>query len=131
LTMRLTRLFYLSIFDFLKRVRHWLEKQDPNGQHSLRTEWLSLALFDSHSHFCLSCGTDLTFDVTLVRDEMTVISYGPVGGADGSRGDYRKIRFHSDAEFEIFLKLELRRLIRNHKRQAAAPGPVPEDAVTV
>jgi len=74
-----------------------------------------------HSHFCLSFGTVLFVDATIVRDEITVTTYGTGIRAEGSTsGEYRKIKFHSDAEFEIFLKIELRRLIRQRQRQEAA-----------
>lgn len=82
-----------------------------------------MSLFDSQSHFCVSFGSALTIDVTLVRDEMIVTSYGSANGADGTSGEYRKVKFYSDAEFEIFLKLEVRRLLRQQKRQATASAP--------
>lgn len=117
-------LFEKRIRKALVRVRHWLRTHDPTGQYSLRTEWLSLSLFDSHSQFCVSFGTALTIDVTIVRDEMVVTSYGSSTGTDGTGGDYRKVKFSSDAEFEIFLKLEVRRLLRQQKRQAALVAAV-------
>ena len=89
----------------------------------LKTEWLALSLFDSQSHFCVSFGSALTIDVTLVRDEMVVTSYGSTTGVDGTSGEYRKVKFYSDAEFEIFLKIEIRRLLRRQKRQANASVP--------
>ena len=61
--------------------------------------------------------------MTLVRDEMVVTSYGSTNASDGSSGEYRKVKFFSDAEFEIFLKIEVRRLLRRQKRQAAAFVP--------
>lgn len=96
-----------------QRVRQWLKAKYPACQDTLKTEWLTLSLFDLHSHFSLSFRDALTIDVTIVRDEMTVISYGPASKPEGTSGEYRKVKFHSDTEFEIFLKLELRRLSRS------------------
>jgi hypothetical protein len=62
---------------------------------------LALSIFDLQSHFTLSF-RQLVLDVTIVRDSMTVNSLG-----DGDV--HRKVKFHSDAEFELFLKIELRR----------------------
>ena len=74
----------------------------------MKTEWLSLSLFGMHSRFVLSYGSNLTIDVTIVRDEMTITTFDVSGGGGGSTlgGAYRKVKFHSDAEFEIFLKME-------------------------
>lgn len=60
--------------------------------------------------------------MTIIRDEMTLVtrddsSYS-VGEASGS---YRKVKFYSDSEFEIFLKLELQRQV---KRSQATQQPV-------
>lgn len=88
-----------------------------------------------HSHFCLSFGSNLTIDVTIVRDEMTITCFNDVSGGgvlSGSGGDgagaggtYRKVKFHSDAEFEIFLKMELRRQMKLQKQQQDQDSNLP------
>lgn len=64
-------------------------------------EWLPLSTFDAHSQFALSV-VDETLDVGIDREEVNVT-------ITGEGGDFRRVTFHSDAELEIFLKMETRR----------------------
>jgi hypothetical protein len=67
-------------------------------------EWLALSMFDLQSHFTLSF-RQLVVDVNIVRDSLTVTRM------EGD-SNYRKVQFFSDAEFELYLKMELRRQIK-------------------
>ena len=64
-------------------------------------------MFDLQSHFTLAFG-GLVLDVNIVRDGMTVTRIG-------DSEEHRKVKFYSDEEFELFLKMELRRRILNNK----------------
>ena len=59
-------------------------------------------MFDLQSHFTLAFGT-LVLDVNIVRDGMTVTRIGE------NNEEHRKVKFYSESEFELFLKMELRR----------------------
>jgi hypothetical protein len=105
-----------------QRVRHWLKISHPGIPDNISIEWLALSLFDLHTRFCLSFGQSLTIDVAIVRDEMTVITQNEWSNKASSAGQssstaYRKVKFRSDAEFEIFLKIELQRSIRSQSQQ--------------
>jgi hypothetical protein len=86
----------------LVRIARWLKGLTSDR---MTVEWLALSLFDLHSHFTL-CFQHLAVDVTIVRDSMTVCRV-----AEG--GEHRKVNFRSDREFEIFLKLELKRQLKH------------------
>ena len=86
----------------LVRIARWLMRQTSSDR--LDVEWLALSVFDLQSHFTLRF-QQLVLDVTIVRDSMTVTQI-----AEG--GEHRKVHFHSEKEFEIFLKMELRRHLR-------------------
>jgi hypothetical protein len=94
-------LYEKSIRKSLVRVARWLKQQTSDR---MEIEWLALSLFDLHSHFTLSF-QDFAVDVTIVRDSMTVMRL-----TDG--GEHRKVHFHSDKEFELFLKMEMRRQLK-------------------
>lgn len=87
----------------LVRVKEWLRSKSPDA--TMVVEWLALSVFDKNSQFVLSYKT-FVIDVSIERDEMTITRYG-------DNGEYRKVTFHSEQEFEIFLKLELRRRLDN------------------
>jgi hypothetical protein len=73
----------------------------------MTVDWLeALSIFDLQSHFTLHFRR-LVLDINIVRDGMTVTRMGD--------DEYRKVKFHSDTEFEVFLKMELRRRLRNIK----------------
>ena len=76
----------------------WLKVQTTE---KLLVQWLPLSMFDLQSHFTM-CFRQLVLDVSIVRDTMTVVRLGDTE-------EHRKVRFHTDKEFELFLKMELRR----------------------
>lgn len=94
-------LYEKRIRKVLLRLSEWLKE---HSSESMSVEWLALSLFDLHSHFTV-CFRQVILDVTIVRDSMTVCRI-----AEG--GEHCKVQFHSDREFEIFLKLELKRQLR-------------------
>jgi hypothetical protein len=94
-------LFERRIRKTLSKVNQWL------GQHKeeqLTVEWLSLSIFDLHSQFAMACRSWFV-DVHLAAEELTVTQLG-------DDGDYRKVKFHSDVEFELYLKTALGRLLK-------------------
>jgi hypothetical protein len=95
-------LYEKRIRNVLIRIAQWLKGLTSDR---MTVEWLALSVFDLHSYFTL-CFQQLTLDVTIVRDSMSVCMV-----AEG--GQHRKVSFHSDREFEIFLTLELKRRLRN------------------
>ena len=70
----------------------------------MEVEWLALSMFDLQSHFTLQF-FKFVLDVNIVRDSMTVTRM------DGD-SNYRKVQFFSDHEFELYLKMELRRQLK-------------------
>jgi len=94
-------LFEKRIRKSLVRIAQWLKGLTPDR---IIVEWLALSLFDLHSYFTLSFRR-VTLDVTIVCESMSVCMIG-------EQGEHRKVDFHSDKEFELFLKLELRRQLR-------------------
>jgi hypothetical protein len=70
----------------------------------MEVEWLALSMFDLESHFTLSF-RQFVLDVSIVRDSMTVTR------VEGD-SNYRKAQFFTDAEFELYLKTELRRQLK-------------------
>lgn len=76
-------------------------------QEPLHVEWLSLSVFDLHSHFTLTFA-DGAWDVTLDCDTMTVTSM--------NNGVPRKVNFQTDWELQGFLESTLRRWHRNDKQ---------------
>ena len=91
-------LFEQRIRKALSRVSEWLNSK--YGE-KLSVEWLSLSVFDLHSKFTICC-RQLVVDGIISRDDLTITRV-----ADSE--DYRKVHFHTDREFEIYLKLELQR----------------------
>lgn len=92
---------------FERRIRKTLSKVNSWLAHSaeqLVVEWLSLSIFDLHSQFTIACRS-WCVDVHLVADELTVTQFDEDGA-------YRKVKFHSDAEFELYLKTALGRLLK-------------------
>lgn len=98
-------LFEQRIRKALLRISKWLKSETSE---KMAVEWLALSIFDLQSHFTL-CFRRLVLDVHIIRDGLTVTSIGE------EIGEYRKVKFHSDVEFELFLKMELRRRLRNNK----------------
>jgi hypothetical protein len=73
----------------------------------MTVDWLALSIFDLQSHLTLSF-CRLVLDVNIVRDGMNITRID-------EDGNCHKVKFHSDAEFELFLKLQLRRELRNNQ----------------
>jgi hypothetical protein len=97
-------LFEARIRKTLRTVKDWLRSLGTAGSDSLHIEWLMLSVFDLSSQFTVTFRS-WSVDVAIVCDELTVTRFG-------SRGDYRKVKFHSDKEFELYLKTSLRRLLQ-------------------
>jgi hypothetical protein len=111
-------IFVQKIRKSLKRVSKWL-KLTKYSDEGLVVEWLPLSTFDLHSQFSL-CFLGASLDVSIERDEMTVTSIGD--------GLFRQVIFHLDTEFEMFLKMEIRRRIRSqHEQEAGALTPTTEN----
>lgn len=91
-------LFEKRIRKSLSRVSQWL--MDKYGE-KLSVEWLSLSIFDLHSKFTVCC-RQLIVDGLIARDNLTITRIS-------DSEDFRKANFHTEKEFEIYLKLELRR----------------------
>ena len=92
-------LFEQRIRKALSRVSHWLQKM--HGK-KISVEWLSLSMFDLHSKFTICC-QELVLDGTISRDTLTITKITE------DSDDYRKVHFHTEKEFELFLRLELQR----------------------
>jgi len=120
-------LFERRIRAALKRVNGWLVAQqeqrqqstadpqdgdDSNKPERLEVEWLSLSVFDLHAQFALSFRSWVA-DAHLVNEELTVTSTDSEDEDEGvvSAASFRKVKFNSDAQFELFLKLQLERLM--------------------
>jgi hypothetical protein len=106
----------------LMKVQRWLKLQatgstkttnDTNGNdEALHVTWLSLSVLDLHSHFTLAFRRWVA-DVTLVGEEITVTSttslFESAPSASGTSHEYRKVKFHSETQLELYLKLLLER----------------------
>ena len=89
----------------MARIAKWLgSKSSDAALDSLFVEWVPLSVFDKRSQFVLRYDT-FVIDVCIERDEMTICRFGDFG-------EYRKVKFHSEDEFEMFLKLELEKRLR-------------------
>ena len=91
----------------LKRMKFWLQRQNTDA--AMTVDWLSLSLFDVHSHFVVTC-LGLTIDVSLDRDTISVSRFG-------HNGKYRRVEFHSHREFELFLKMDLQTRVKRSNGQ--------------
>eukprot|EP00536_Pseudo-nitzschia_multiseries_P007716 jgi/Psemu1/287316/fgenesh1_pg.184_\ len=92
-------LFEQRIRKAISRVSEWVRA--THGE-KLTVEWLSLSIFDLHSKFTMYC-RQLVVDGMIARDVLTVTKI------DEETEDYRKVHFRTEKEFELYLKLELRR----------------------
>jgi hypothetical protein len=88
----------------LGRVKKWLLSQSASPDAKITVDWLPLSIFDKQTQFVLSYNT-FVIDVSIECDEMTVTRFG-------ENGEYRKAVFHSEDEFEMFLKIELTKLVK-------------------
>jgi hypothetical protein len=98
-------LFEQRIRKALVRLAKWLRTA---SQEKMTVDWLDLSVFDLQSHFTLRF-RQLVLDVHILRDSMTVAR---IIDDEGEQSAHRKVQFHSDAEFEVFLKMDLKRQLR-------------------
>lgn len=93
-------LFEQRIRKAITRVSKWLKQQTLE---KMTIDWLPLSIVDLQSHFVLSF-QGLVLDVSIVRDSLTVTQLD-------EDDIHKKVKFHSDSEFEVFLKIHLRRCL--------------------
>lgn len=99
-------LFESRIRKTLRKVKDWLELRTSNiHKETLNIEWVVLTVFDLASQFTVSFRS-WYIDASIVCDELTVTSFG-------NNGEYRKVKFHSEKQFELYLKTALRRALAN------------------
>ena len=98
-------LFEQRIRKAMSRVSNWL--QSTHGE-KLIVEWLSLSMFDLHSKFTICC-KELVVDGIISRDVLTITK------VTEDTEDYRKVHFHTEKEFELYLKLELKRQMQQQQ----------------
>ena len=67
-------------------------------------EWLALSIFDLHAKFTLCCGNFVVDGV--IAGEILTLSR--ITDAD----EYKKAHFHSEKEFETYLRQELKRAVK-------------------
>lgn len=98
-------LFEQRIRKTLRTVKDWLVSEMPApGVETLNVEWLALSVFDLSAQFTVSFKS-WSIDANIVGDELTVTRFG-------EHGEYRKVKFHTDKEFELFLRIALQRVQR-------------------
>lgn len=95
-------LFERRIRLVLCNVRDWVATQKQLKDGKLAVEWLSLSVFDLSSQFHVSFGS-WSIDANIVCDQIVVTRFG-------ANGDYRKAKFYTDRDFELFLKTSLQKL---------------------
>lgn len=94
-------LFEQRIRRALSRISAWVS---TTYGESMQVEWLPLSIFDLHSKFTISY-CQYVVDGVIARDKLTLTQITDTE-------DYRKVHFHSEKEFEIFLRLELKRQMK-------------------
>ncbi|KAL3938756.1 MAG: hypothetical protein SGBAC_006406 [Bacillariaceae sp.] len=90
-------LFEQRIRKVIMRVSKWLKSQSPKP---MMVEWLALSIFELQSNLTISF-EHMVLDGSIVRDSMIVTQIDDEV--------HKKVKLHSDFEFEIFLKMQLRR----------------------
>jgi hypothetical protein len=100
-------LFESRIRKTLRSVKDWLHATTSCIDETLHVEWLALSVFDLAAQFTVSFRS-WYIDANIVCDELTVTSFAV-------NGDFRKVKFHRDKEFELYLKTALRRVLRAPK----------------
>ena len=86
----------------IRNIQDWLVQSfSETVSERLTVEWLLLPIFDVSAQFVLSFGSRWYLDAHIWCDELTVTRFG-------DQGDYRKVTFHSDQPFEIYVKTALR-----------------------
>ena len=96
-------LFAQKIRATIVDVNGWLATTS-NTEERLRSEWLSYSLFDLQAQLVVTFRS-LVLDCTISCEELTVTSIN-------DNGDYKKVKFHSDVEFELFLKMAIQKLMK-------------------
>ena len=95
----------------IRNIQDWLVQSFSEVvSERLTVEWLLLPIFDVSAQFVLSFGSWWYLDAHIWCDKLTVTRFG-------DQGDYRKVTFHSDQPFEIYVKTALRRIILSHHHQ--------------
>jgi hypothetical protein len=95
-------LFEKRIRRALSRLSTWVKTSYGESMH---VEWLALSIFDLYSKFTISC-RQYVVDGVILRDTLTVTRITETEA-------YRKVHFHSEKEFEIYLRLELQRQMKS------------------
>jgi hypothetical protein len=90
----------------IRKINQWLQSSVQTDEQ-LHCEWLSLSMFDLQSHFSLKFLSWLV-DICVSGDELTVTSTSALG-------DYQKVKFHSDSELELYIKMAIQKLLREAK----------------
>jgi hypothetical protein len=78
-----------------------VDDDKSKGGDRVFVEWLPLSIFDLHSRFTV-CFRRLLIDAEILCDELTVTRITETG-------DYQKVHLHSESEFELYLKLAIKR----------------------
>lgn len=110
-------LFERRIRKTLKSVNKWIKIQPgvPLDDPGLVIDFLALSLFDLHAQFTVSWGNVWYMDANIVGDELTITRFE-------DSGEYRKAKFHTEQELEIYLKTVFRKLL---KKQASMDQCIP------
>ena len=95
-------LFERRIRSVLREVSTWA-KEKSNGENLLSVEWLPLSVFDKESYFVITC-RNFCWDAHISREILTLTSF--------EESTYRKVQFHSDFEFDIFLRNRIKQILR-------------------
>ena len=103
-------LFESRIRKCIRNVRDWHVRSllTASKDEKLSVEWLVLPLFDLASQFTMGFGS-WYIDANISCDVLIVTSFG-------ENGEYRKVKFHSEKEFEVYLKTALRRVVTAMKK---------------
>lgn len=95
-------LFERRIRRTIMKVNSWLNSSRHTNER-LQVEWLPLSVFDPHSQFSLTFRS-WSIDVHLACEQLTITR-------TSDDGDYQKVKFQSDSQFELYLKIALHRLL--------------------
>lgn len=112
-----------QLYMFFQRVSNWLATTTTTSvvqsdEPRMIVEWLPLSTFCLYSEFVLLLfAASSCMNVSLEREHIRVT--GIMDHQHG--GGYRSVTFSTDAEFEIFLKMEIQRRIRLN-RDIASDG---------
>jgi len=96
-------LFENRIRTTLRKMNQWLKERVGDSGERMHVEWLSLSTFDLNAYFTLTFRSWVA-DAHLTAEELTITSMS-------KDGDFRKVKFHSDDELELYLMLTLQRAL--------------------